>query len=467
VGTTPFDLDALLARVADAPAIHHAHLNHQLVSVLELTGFDRRYVRADGCLLYDDEGRDYLDFLAGFGVFALGRNHPVVKDALVDALDRDLAHLVQFDTPLLAGLLAEELVNRAGGGLSRCFFGNSGAEANETAIKLARRHTGHSRIVYCDHAFHGLTTGALALNGGAEFREGFEPLLPGTAPVPFGDLEALEAELRRGDVAAFVIEPIQGKTVEIATPSYLRGALELCHQHGALLVIDEVQTGLGRTGELFCYQHAGIEPDLVTMAKALSAGFIPVGATLCRDDIWRSTYSSLDRAMVHSSTFGQNTLAAVAGHVFLHVLDEEDLLSNARRTGALLTNGIKQLAGHHDMISDVRGLGLMIGIEFDQPSAAPGKAAFRLLQAMRHGLFSQMVVGPLFNDHRILTQVAADDVNIVKLLPPLVAGPAEVERFVTALDDVLRKARHMGTSTVRLGRDFATRGLKARRKHKS
>ena len=217
--------------------------------------------------------------------------------------------------------------------------------------------------------------------------------------------------------------------------------------------MDEVQTGIGRTGAMFAYQHSGVVPDIVTVAKALSGGFVPVGATLCRDDIWQATWSSVDQALVHSSTFGQNTLAMVAGLATLSVIDDEDLVAHAAATGTRLADGLRELQRRHDVISDVRGRGLMVGFELDQP----GRRGFRLVETVRHGLFSQLVVGPLFNDHRIITQVAADHVNVIKLLPPLVAGEPEVAYFLDALDDVLAKATKLASSTARLGWDFARR----------
>ena len=439
--------------------LHRRHANHQLVRVLQLTGFDVDYAHASGSWLTDHDGNRYLDLLSGFGVFALGRNHPTVKAALSEALAMDLPHLVQLDAPLPAGLLAERLCELAGPGIERCFFGNSGAEAVETAIKLSRRVTGKPRILHADNAFHGLTTGALALNGGDDFRAGFGALLDTTA-VLYGDLDALERELRRGDVAAFVVEPIQGKSVEVATGGYLRAARDLCHERGALFVVDEVQTGIGRTGAMFAYQHADVVPDIVTVAKALSGGFVPVGATLCRDDVWQATWSSVDRALVHSSTFGQSTLAMVAGLATLSVIEDEGLVDHAASTGVTLADGLRELQRRHEVISDVRGRGLMVGVELDQP----GRLGFRMLETVRPGLFSQLVVGPLFNDHRIITQVAADHVNLIKLLPPLVAAEPEVTYFLDALDDVLTRASKLGSSTARLGRDFARRARPGSRK---
>ena len=208
----PFDVArALAAHQGESFALHEQYLNRQLARVLKTLGFNRTYVRGEGCYLYDAEGERYLDFLSGFGVYALGRSHPAVKAALHQALDLDLPNMVQMDCALLPGLLAKELVSRAHPGIGRVFFCNSGAEADEAAIKFARAATGRSKILFAEHAFHGLTTGALALNGGKEFRAGFGPLLPDCVPVPFGDLDALERQLRGGDVAAFVVEPIQGK----------------------------------------------------------------------------------------------------------------------------------------------------------------------------------------------------------------------------------------------------------------
>src|SRR5580658_6491608 len=203
----PFDVaESLRARHGENYELHDRHLNHQLARVLKTIGFDRFYVRGEGSYLFDAEGDRYLDFLSGFGVYALGRSHPGLKAALHQALDLDLPNMVQMDCALLPGLLAEQLVARAHDGISRVFFCNSGAESIEAAIKFARQATQRPAVLYAEHAFHGLTTGALALNGGAEFRSGFGDLLPGTAAVPFGDLGALEQRLRTGDVAAFIVE---------------------------------------------------------------------------------------------------------------------------------------------------------------------------------------------------------------------------------------------------------------------
>ncbi len=459
-----FDLAGLLAaHSGEQFELHSKYLNPQLVKVLQTIGFDRNYVRGEGAYLTDDKGDRYLDFLSGFGVHALGRSHPVLKDALHQALDADLPNLVQLDCAVLPGLLAEALVARAHPGIERVLFTNSGAETVEAAIKFARAATKRSRIVYCSHAFHGLTNGALSLNGGKEFRKGFGPLLPRCDEVPFGDLDALARELRRGDVAAFVAEPIQGKGVYMAPESYWRAAEALCHEHGTLLVVDEVQTGLGRTGRFHCHEHWGIRPDIITLSKALSGGYVPVGALLTSARVFDAVYSSLDRAVVHSSTFSRNQLAMVAGLATLQVIDDEDIVERSRRRGEQFLAALAPLVEKYELLHEVRGLGLMIGLEFGPPTGH-GRARFRMVELARKGMFSQLITVPLFDRHRILTQVAADNVNIIKLLPPLIIGEAEIELFVNALDDVLGDLERSPRLLVEVGTAMARNTLRRRRR---
>jgi ornithine--oxo-acid transaminase len=463
----PFDVARTFAeRSGENFALHERYMNRQLARTLRTLGFDRNYIRGEGCYLYDDAGQRYLDFLSGFGVYALGRSHPAVKAALHQALDLDLPNMVQMDCALLPGLLAEQLTARSHAAISRVFFCNSGAEAVEAAIKFARHATQRPKILYAEHAFHGLTTGSLALNGGKEFRKGFGALLPDTVAVPFADLAALDQRLRGKDVAAFVVEPIQGKGVYCAPGDYWRAAQELCRKHGTLLVMDEVQTGLGRTGRFFCHEHWGLEPDIITVSKALSGGYVPLGAMLTTEKIFASVYDSMEDALKHSSTFGRNQLAMVAGLATLAAFDDEQIVGRAAQTGADLQAGLRSLANRYELINDVRGLGLMIGIEFGEPSSRSASRRFRTVERLRTGMFSQMVVVPLFHRHRILTQVAADNVNIVKLLPPLIAGPGEVEYFLQALDDVMADAHRGNGLTYEFGWTMA-RGALGRKSHRS
>ncbi|MER7516538.1 aspartate aminotransferase family protein [Streptomyces sp. NPDC126499] len=460
--TGGFDLRALLAeRGGERYELHARHLNHQLPRMLHTIGFDKVYERAEGAHFWDADGADYLDMLAGFGVMGLGRHHPVVRKALHDVLDAQLADLTRFDCQPLPGLLAEKLLAHSPH-LDRVFFGNSGTEAVETALKFARYATGRTRVVYCSHAFHGLTTGSLSVNGEKGFRDGFAPLLPDTA-IELGDLDALERELRRGDVAAFVVEPIQGKGVHEAPPGFLRAAQELLHRHGALLIADEVQTGLGRTGDFYAYQHEeGVEPDLVCVAKALSGGYVPVGATLGKDWIFKKVYSSMDRVLVHSASFGSNAQAMAAGLAVLSVMEAEGTVAHVRRIGDLLAGRLRELVPRYELLHEIRGRGLMIGIEFGRPSSLALRSRWTMLQAARKGLFAQMVVVPLLQRHRILTQVSGDHLEVIKLIPPLVIDEADVDRFVTAFTAVMDDAHGGGGLLWDFGRTLVKQAVAQR-----
>jgi len=458
-----FDVKALLEqRGSEAFALHERYMNPQMPRVLRTLGFDRDYVRAEGAYLFDRDGARYLDFLSGFGVFALGRCHPAIEQALRDAMELELPNLVQMECQPLSGLLAEALVARMPNDSYRCFFTNSGAESVETALKFVRCATGRARVVFADHAFHGLTTGALSLNGAREFRDRFGELLPGCVSVPFGDLDALERELRAGDVAAYVVEPIQGKGVFVAPDGYLAAASELCHQYGALLAVDEVQTGLGRTGTFFAFEQWNVEPDLVTVAKALSGGYVPVGAVIAKSTVVEAVFDKMDRAVVHSSTFGQNVLAMTAGLATLHTIDSESIVERAATTGDGLLTGLRTVAERHEVVHEVRGRGLMIGIEFSRPRSMRLRAQWTLLETMRTGLFTQLVVVPLFRDHGILTQVAGDHQNVLKILPPLITSETQAKEFVTAFDDVLDKLERSIGLLLGVGRSLALPALRAR-----
>ena len=434
-----FDLPSLLnARRGQGYELTGRYLNPQLPRMLHAIGFDHAYERAEGAYLYDAQGNRYTDFLAGFGVFAAGRNHPVIRKATRDVLDAGLADWVQFDTPLLPGLLAERLLARAPG-MDRVFFCNSGTEAVEASLKFARYATGKQRVLYCDHAFHGLTTGSLSVNGSAEFRKGFNPLLP-DACIPLGDLDALERELRKGDVAGLIVEPVQGKGVHIVPPGFLSAAAGLLHSRGALLICDEVQSGFGRTGKFFAYQHEDVQPDIITVAKALSGGIVPVGGTMAKGWIFDKVYSSIDRVLVHDSTFGSGAAAMAAGLATLSVIEDEGLVENAARTGDALRGALQEMVDRYELLGEVRGRGLMIGIEFTKPKSLKLRTSWNMLQAARRGLFAQMVVVALFQRHRILTQVSGDFVEIIKLIPPLTIGDTEVKLFREAFIDIMDDA---------------------------
>ncbi len=432
--------EVIATRAGDQYELHRKYINPSMARVQGIIGFDKIYHRGQGAYLWDADGNRYLDLLSGYSVFNLGRGHPAIKRVIQELLDLERPNLVKMDCPLLSGLLAEALVARMPPGLEAVFFANSGGDAVDTAFKFARAATKRPRVLYLDHAFHGLMLGTLSANGGSQFRQGFDPLIPGFDMLEMNDLDGLERELRKGDVACLIVEPIQGKGVYIPDDDYLPGAQKLCRQYGALLICDEVQAGMGRTGRFLACEHWGLEPDIVTLSKSLSGGYAPVSACIMRRSIHSAVFSRLERCQVHSTTFGQNDLSMALGLATLHVLDEENLIQRAAQLGEKLLAGLQALQDKYDMIVDVRGKGLMVGIEFGPPKSLTLRAAWSAAEAAQKGLFAQLVVMALMSEHRILTQVGGPDVNIIKLLPPLIIGEAEVDAIVGAFDAVMAEA---------------------------
>ncbi|MGQ0629213.1 MAG: aspartate aminotransferase family protein [Phycisphaerales bacterium] len=441
--TPDFDLAALLAGHAhDALDLQAEYVNPAMAAVLRTIGFDARYVRGEGAYLFDDLGRRYIDCLGGYAVFAAGRNHPVIKDALRQALDADLPNLPGVGTFRTGGILAEQLVRLVPGDARSkprmVFFASGGAEAMDAALKQARVATGRSGLVYCAKAYHGLTIGSLSVNGNHEFREGFGDLLPGTVEIPFNDLVALEKALAPRDKAAFVVEPIQGKGVNRPDADYLARAAEMCLRHGTLLVLDEIQTGLGRTGRMFAGEHFGMgerwTPDILVIAKALSGGFVPVSAVITRDWIHAKVFPGMNQCARIQTTFSQNDLAMVAGLAALHVIRTEGIVENARDVGEYLMAGLGRMVGRFEMVREVRGHGLMIAIEFQRPRSMMLRAGWEMLHALDPSLFCQAIIMPMMTDHRILTQVAGHKLDVIKLIPPLVLSRADADEIIAAFE---------------------------------
>ena len=435
----PLDIAALMqAHAGENYDLHAEHINPANVRTLKTIGFDRCYTRAEGAYLWDVNGEKYLDMLSGYGVFGLGRNHPEVRRILKDFLDADYPSLVKMEAPLLAGLLAAELKKSMPNELDMVFFTNSGAEGVETAMKYAKCATGKPAIIHCKKAFHGLSTGALSVNGDDNFRDGFGPFLPACRAIPFNDLDALEMELKKGDVAGFIVEPIQGKGVNLPAPGYLLAAQQLCRQHGALFIDDEVQSGMGRTGKFLAIEHEGaIDPDIVILAKTLSAGFVPLGAVLCKKWIHEKVFSSMQRSVVHSSTFSQGSFAMAAGLAALDVIDRKNLISNAAKMGDFIGRGLTAMLPRFEFMKEVRWRGLMCGIEFGSPKSLALKVAWTTCHTLDQSLFPQAAIIPLMNKHHIITQVAGHNVDVVKLLPPFILTEADAKYFLTAFEDVM------------------------------
>ena len=456
-------VELLSARSGEAMALNQRHLNPKLGRVVRTLGFDREWAYGRGAHLIDRAGNEYLDLLSGYGVFALGRSHPHIKAQLGRVLEADTPSMPQLGVSTLAGMLAERLIEHSPAPLDAVLLTNSGTESVEAAIKLSRAATGRARILYCERGFHGLTMGSLSVNGNAEFRERFGPFLPGCDAVPFGDLDALARELGRGDVAGFIVEPVQGKGVYLAPEGYLRSAQELCRQVGTLLIIDEVQTGLGRTGRFFALEHWGVEPDMVTAAKALSGGYVPAGALLASRSVFDATFDSLERSVVHGSTFGGGDMAAAAGLATIEVIEREGLIERAAELGDLLLSLTLPLVDEFEIVREVRGLGMIWAIELGPPSGRTARRLWEAIERRQPGLFAQMVTVPLFHEHRILTQVAGHHMNVVKALPPLITPEDELRRFGAALKDVLRGVEeHLFRRYASLGLELGRRSLATR-----
>jgi ornithine--oxo-acid transaminase len=366
---------------------------------------------------------------------------------------------VQLDVSTLAGVLAERLLEHVPY-LDKVFFANSGAETVEAAIKFARGATGRPGIVSCSHSFHGLSYGALSLMDDANFRSGFEPLLPGCTQIPFNDLAALEQALSSRQVAAFIVEPIQGKGVNMPTDEFLPGAAALCRKYGSLLIADEIQTGIGRTGKFLAVEHWNVEPDMVLLAKALSGGHVPVGALLTRKSIFDKIFNQMDRAVVHGSTFAKNDLAMAAGIATLEVMKAERLVEQAAKRGAELRLALTRMVPGYELLKEVRGKGLMIGVEFGPPKSLRLKASWNLLETANKGLFCQLITVPLFKDHKVLTQVSGHGSHTIKLLPPLVITEADCSWIEKAFDEVIASSHKVPGAIWSLGKTLVDNAVR-------
>lgn len=462
--STPPTIGEIIAgRAGEEMALNDRFLNPQMGRILRTLGFDKSWRGGEGAHLIDAAGERYLDLFGGYGVFAIGRNHPEAIAAVQETMAAQTGNLPQLGVTLLSGVLAEQLLARAPASVGAMVPANSGTEAVEAAIKIARAATGRPRILYAEHAFHGLTLGSLSINGNAEFRDGFGPLLADCAPVAFGDLDALERELQRGDVAAFVLEPVQGKGVNLPAADYLPRAQALCRAAGALFVCDEVQTGVGRTGRFLALEHWDLQPDMVCMAKALSGGLVPIGAVLVSRSAFERVFDGMERAVRHGSTFGGNDLAAAAALATLRVLDQEALVQRAERLGALLLELTRPLVERYEVVRDVRGIGLMWAIEFGPPSGRVGRALWETVERRQAGLFSQLITVPLFHEHRILCQVAGHRMNTIKALPALVVEEEEIRRFAAALEQTVAAAERYPAALARFGARTGLRAARVRR----
>jgi ornithine--oxo-acid transaminase len=418
--------------------LYQNRVNPQWVRLLNVLQMNARYTRCLGTELFAEDGRRFVDFLSGYCVHNVGHNHPAVVAALKEELDRNGPAMLQSHVPELAGELAEQLCSRAGGRLKKIFFCSSGSEGVEAAIKFSRARTGRNGLIYASGAFHGLTCGALSLMGDSFWRDGFGPMLSGTEEVPFGDLDALEQKLAARQSAAFIVEPVQAEAgIRLPPSGYLESAQALCRRYGSLFVLDEVQTGMYRTGPFLASESFHTDPDILILAKALSGGLIPCGAVLMSDEVYDSVYGSLKRAIVHTSTFSENALAMRAGLATLQVLEQENLGERAVRMGDYLRDRLRQALSGYEMVKEVRGVGLLNGLEFTAPRKLLLRVPFEAFMAIHAGMFGQVVVMRLFRDHGFLTQICGNNFMVLKAAPPLVVEEREMDAFASALRDVV------------------------------
>ena len=421
-------------------------VNPQWVRLLDVLQMNVSYVRCSGVELQTADGRVILDFNAGYGVHNVGHNHPRIIAAIKDELDKIGPAMLQSHVPDLAGKLAARLCALAGGRLSKVFFGSSGSEGIEAAIKFARGYTGRTGILCGSGGFHGLTCGALSLMSNPFWQEGFGALLPDTAFIPYGNSEELERKLATKAFAALVLEPIQGEGGVLVPPQeYLATAQALCRRYHTLFVLDEVQTGLFRTGPFLAAHHFGVEPDMVILAKALSGGLVPSSAVLMSDPVYEAVYSSLKRALIHTSTFSENSLAMRAGLATLDVLQDEGLGRRATTAGEILRSALTERLATYEMIREIRGVGLLNAIEFQAPRSFKNRIAFEAFAKIHPALFGQIVVMRLFRDHGILSQVCGNDFMVLKVSPPLTVNDAQLYHFVSAVEQVVHLMHTSGS----------------------
>jgi len=426
-------------------ATYSEYVNPQWVRLLALLDMNVRYERCEGAELFTSDGQRILDFLSGYCVHNVGHNHPYIIAALKEELDRRGPAMLQSHVPELAGDLAARLSNLAGGRLQKAFFCSSGSEGVEAAIKFSRAHTRRNGLLYASGAFHGLTCGALSLMGDPFWRDRFGPMLADTQQVEFGNIDDLEQRLSTKKFAAYIVEPIQAEAgIRIPDASYLRRAQELCRKFGTLLVLDEVQTGMYRTGPFLAAHHFGLDPVMVVLAKALSGGLVPIGAVLMTEQIYGSVYDSLKRAIVHTSTFSENALSMRAGLATVRVLKDEQLGTLSEEMGRYLRASLSDALRGFEMVKDIRGAGLLCGIEFTEPRSLKLRFSLQAFRSIHAGLFGQVLVMRLFRDHGILTQICGNNFMVLKAAPPLVVSEPQIDHFVGAVRDVVELVHSSG-----------------------
>lgn len=422
------------------------HVNPAEASLLKLVDADKLYTNAEGTTLTDHEGKSYLDFTAGYGSLNLGHNPPEVLKAVREATALPAVLLAGYN-PLM-GALGSSLAAILPGELSVTAFGSGGAEAVELALKTAKASTKRKKFVSCCNGYHGISLGAMSVCGAQKYGEILGPLMDHCETVPFGDLSALEQKLKGQDVAAFIVEPVQGEGGAVAPPlGYLKEAEQLCHKYGSLLILDEIQTGFGRTGKMFAMEHEGVVPDIVTLSKSLGSGVVPISVSVTTEEIWKRGFGGRDRFDLVISTFGGNPAACAAALKTIEIMRRDDIPAKAAELGDYARKSLERLMSEQKLAKEVPGQGLLLGVGIDAPKV-PGDENV-----------AAMVLNRLLNKHGILTSLYDLAPSIIRFEPPLIVTRAEIDEAVQALDESLSK----GTLGLTMGFAKSVIGRKVRR----
>lgn len=396
---------------------YEKYLNPSVARLFRFMGLASVEAKAEGWIITDSDEREFIDCLGGYGMFCLGHRHPKVVEAVKGALDTiPMCGEILFNRPMAD--LAERLAEITPGNLQYSFFVNSGTEAVEGALKIARLATGRKKYIAAKNAFHGKTYGSLTATGRDLFRKPFEPLLQNFTHVEFGNIEALEAAIDT-ETAAFILEPIQGEGGIIVPPDgYLAAVRALCDKYGVLMIADEVQTGIGRTGKWFGVDHEGVTPDIMALAKALGGGIMPIGSFTATPEVWAGLIES---PFLHTSTFGGNQMACVAGLATLKVIEEEDLLNRGALAGAYLKKGLEEVQKDYPLvIKDVRGRGMMLGIELTKEGAG--------------GMLMSLMI-----DSNILVAYTLNNPKVIRMEPPLTMPIEVIDQVLTAFRNAIQQ----------------------------
>lgn len=438
------------------------HVHPRLLKLFEVGGMNTAFRNAKDVYLFDQHGRRYLDFLAGGGVYFIGRNHPEVNSAISAVLDADFPNLCVVNASVLGGVVAGDLLELAGPHLTKAVFANSGTEATDVSIRFARVATGRRRYLYLEGAFHGRSYAAISMCGFEALRERQEPLMPTCTPIPPNDIAALRRELRRGDVAAFIFEPVQGMTLTELDEGFLREARTLCDEYGTLMIADEVQTGLGRCGTWFGCHLSGVRADIVNVSKTLSGGAAPVSAVLYTEELYEKIYSRFTSGPIYFSTFAENNISMAASIATLNVLKSINAPQRAQEISKRLMDGLKRLAANYDVIERVKGKGLMLSIYFRESSSVALRVQQELMNIADGGSFAAAVNVEMYTKQRVVVQIPGPGVNAIKILPPVVSTDADVDYFLAALEDSLASLYTFQSGpAATLGKGLAEQSVKA------